>query len=288
MVYDCIIIGSGMAGLTSALYLARAKKNVMIIENSNIGGTTATLDKIENYPGYTEINGMQLVQNTLSQVSNLGVSIDIMNITSIDFDQKAVISGETYLHYKTLIIASGTSYKRLNLPDEDNYKFKGLSYCAVCDGSLYRNKRLVVVTNGNSAKESIDYLSNITKDIVVVDQIDKYKSEIFKVYSNTKISKIFGNPFVQSIVISSGDNTEKLECDGIFVSLGKETNLDLYRGKIEIINGYINSDENMHTNIDGVFVAGDIRNKNLRQIVTACSDGAIAGTEAIKYLQRNN
>ena len=124
--------------------------------------------------------------------------------------------------------------------------------------------------------------------LVVVDQIDKYKSEIFKVYSNTKISNIFGNPFVQSIVISSGDNTEKLECDGIFVSLGKETNLDLYRGKIEIINGYINSDENMHTNIDGVFVAGDIRNKNLRQIVTACSDGAIAGTEAIKYLQRNN
>jgi len=286
MTYDCIIIGSGMAGLTAAIYLARAKKNVMIIEDSVIGGVTATLDTIENYPGFNSISGMELVQNTLTQVSKLGVSINLMHITSIDFDKKAVITDKTTLSYKTLIIASGTSYKRLNLAEEDNYKFKGLSYCAVCDGALYKKKKLLVVTDGVSGQDSINYLSNITNDITVVDYSDKYTSNNYKVYSNAKILKIFGENFVEGVEIKLEDNLmERINVDGIFVAMGKQTDLSLYADKLQVKNGYLVTDENMHTKISGVFVAGDIRNKSLRQIVTACADGAIAGTEAIKYLQ---
>ena len=287
MIYDSIIIGSGMAGLTAAIYLARAKKSVLIIEDSVIGGVTATLDNIENYPGFSSISGLELVQNTLTQVSNLGVNIDMMHIESIDFDKKALKTDKTTLYYKTLVIASGTSYKGLNLKEESNYKFKGLSYCAVCDGNLYRNKKIVVVTDGYSANESINYLSNLTNDIVVIDKGYQYKNDNIEVLSNSSIIKINGNPFVESIDVKN-DNNEiiNIDCSGIFVALGKETNLDLYKDKIEVSDNYIISDENMHTNIEGVFVAGDIRKKSLRQIVTACADGAIAGTEAIKYLSK--
>lgn len=289
MVYDTIIIGSGMAGLTASIYLARAKKNVMIIEDAVIGGITATLDSIENYPGYENVSGMQLVQNTFKQASKLGVNVDLMHIKKIDFDSKSIITDKTTLYYKTLIIASGTSYKKLNLTEEDRFKFRGLSYCAVCDGSLYKNRKIIVVTNGNAGAEAIEYLSNITQDIEIVDISDKYISNKFKVYNNTNVTKINGKEFVESIDVKlPNDKITNLICDGLFVCLGKETNLDLYKSKIITENGYICSDEDMHTNIDGVFVAGDIRKKTLRQIVTACSDGAIAATEAIKYIQNNN
>ena len=286
MTYDCVIIGSGVAGLTSALYLARAKKSVMIIEDSVLGGTTATLDKIENYPGFISISGFELIQNIIKQVSLLGVNIDFLQISNIDFDNNAIKCDKTEIKYRSLIIASGTTNKKLNLEEETNFKFKGLSYCAICDGNLYKNKKVVVVTNGNSGKESVNYLSNLTDEIVVIDNSDKYKSDKFLVISNANITKIIGNNHVESIEVKDIDGKKRIiQCDGIFVALGKETNLNLYKKYITTKNGYILSDENMHTNLDGVFVAGDVRYKSLRQIVTACSDGAIAATEAIKYLQ---
>ena len=285
MKYDCVIIGSGVAGLTAALYIARSKKSVMIIEDSVLGGTTATLDKIENYPGYISISGMELIQNMIQQVSKLGVTIDFLNIKSIDFDKKTINCDNTLIEYKTLIIASGTSYKKLNIDSEDKFKFKGLSYCAVCDGALYKNKKIVVVTNGNSAKTSIDYLLNISKDIVVVDMGNKYFDSRVELFSNVCIKEIKGNNFVEGILININGNDIIIDCSAVFVILGKETRLTLY-DKIDIKDGFIVSDENMHTNIEGVFVAGDVRYKSLRQIVTACSDGAIAGTEAIKFIQK--
>ena len=286
MEFDSVIIGSGMAGLTAAIYLARAKKSVMIIENGAIGGTTATLELIENYPGFESISGINLVQNTLTQVSKLGVTIDMLDIKSIDFDKKMIITEKTEIKYKSLIIASGTSYKRLNLAEEDRFKFRGLSYCAVCDGSLFKKKTVVVATNGLSGKDSIDYLNNITDNIIIVDYSNSYSSDKFTVYNNSEIVKINGKAFVESIDIKLfNNNIINIPCNAIFIALGKVTDLELYKDNIELNNGYIKSDENMHTNIEGVFVAGDIRDKNLRQIVTACADGAIAGTEVIKYLK---
>lgn len=286
MIYDCIIIGSGVAGLTAGLYLKRANKSVLIIEDSVIGGTTATLECVENYPGFAKISGMDLIQNMVAQVSLLGVSINIMSINRIDFDNKRIITSSCTLYYKTLIIASGMSYNKLDIEDEDKFKYKGLSYCAVCDGPLYRDKKVAVVTNGNSGLESINHLFNITKDITVIDCIDKYKNDTCTVYSNSNITKIIGDNVVSGVEIECNGVKKIIDCNGIFVALGKSINTKLFDKKLDIKDGFIDSDENMHTNIDGVFVAGDIRKKSLRQIITACADGAIAGTEAIKFIQK--
>ena len=287
MKYDAVIIGSGVAGLTSALYLARANKTVMIIEDSIIGGTTATLELIENYPGFESISGNELVSKMFMQVSKLGVNINFMSIKHIDFDNKTIHTKDAQIEYKTLVIASGTSVNKLNLDNEQNYLFKGLSYCAVCDGSLFKDKKIVVVTNGYTGKSSVEYLSNITQNIIVVDKTDTFKSDKFKVYSNSQIAQIKGQNRVESVEIKLDNGSVANEpCSAVFVSLGKSTNLELYKGLYKK-DGYLITDENMRTNIDGVFVAGDIRYKSLRQIITACADGAIAGTEAIKYITNN-
>lgn len=287
MKYDTVIIGSGVAGLTAALYLARANKSVLIIEDSIIGGTTATLDLIENYPGYESISGNELVSKMFMQVSKLGVNVNFMSINSIDFNNCIVSTTETNIEYKTLIIASGTSVKKLNIDTEKQFLFKGLSYCAVCDGSLYKNKDIVVVTNGLTGKSSIDYLENITNNITVVDYSNKFTSNKFETISNSQIVKINGQNHIESVDIrlDNGDIINK-SCSAVFVALGKETNLKLY-DKLDKKDGYLKTDENMRTNIDSVFVAGDIRYKSLRQIVTACADGAIAATEAIKFISNN-
>ncbi|MBQ7351954.1 MAG: FAD-dependent oxidoreductase [Clostridia bacterium] len=289
MIYDCVVIGSGVAGLTAGLYLARANKSVMIIENGVLGGTTATLDIVENYPGFNKISGNELIQKIMTQVMNLGVNIDFLNINSIDYDKKIIDCGKTSIKYKALIIASGQSVNKLNIPKEEEYRFKGLSYCAICDGALYKQKNIVVVTNGMLGKSSVEYLEGLTDNLIVVDYQDSYKSVRHKVYSNSQIIDINGTGFVESITIKDMNTLKetKINTDAIFVCLGRKTNLDLYKDFITCKDGYIVSDENMHTNIDSVFVAGDVRYKTLRQIITACSDGAIAATEVIKYLSKS-
>lgn len=290
MVYDAIVLGSGVAGLTAGLYLGRANKSVMIIENSVLGGTVASLETIDNYPGLPHISGEKLISTLLSQVAELGVSIDFLPVKSIDFDNKLVICDNIKLEYKTLIIATGSSYKTLNLSGIDRYRFKGVSYCAVCDGRLYKGKNIVVITDGDSGIGSIEYLSNLTDSITVVNISSSNKSSISKhdicMYDDAKVLNISGDNYVSNIQIEMNDSTIDIPCDGIFVSLGKVSDISLFKDKIECVDGHICSDENMHTNIDGVYVAGDIRNKSLRQIITAMSDGAIAGTEAIKYLSK--
>jgi thioredoxin reductase (NADPH) len=286
MDYDIVIIGSGVAGLSAGLYAIRGNKKILILEENNIGGITATLDLIENYPGFQKVSGFELISNMYNQVSSLGCEFLITNIINIDFDNKTIKISQGSINYKALIIASGSSYKKLDLPSEEEFKQKGISYCAVCDGNLYKNKHIVVITDGFSAKNSIDYLYNISQNITVLDIANSYKNDKINVYNNVKINEFYGDVKIQGVSINIDNKNLKLDCDGIFISLGTTTNTKLYQDKINTDRGYIISDENMHTNIEGVFVAGDIRKKNLRQIVTACSDGAIAGSEAIKYLNK--
>lgn len=287
--YDIIIIGSGVAGLTAAIYSSRANKSVLILENGVLGGTTSTLENIENYPGFDSISGFDLVQKMTQQVSNLGVTLEFTNIQKIDFENKNIMCDNNLVYsYKALIIASGTSYKKLNIPRENDFKFKGISYCATCDGNLFKNKNVIVVTNGLVGKNSIDYLSNVTSQLIILDTTNQYKSDKYTVHNNVKINELIGDEKLSAIQFECNNEKIELACDGLFVCLGKETDLKLYKNVINTENNYILSDEHMHTNKSGVFVAGDIRKKSLKQIVTACADGAIAGTEAIKYLTNNN
>lgn len=283
--FDIVIIGSGVAGLTAGIYSARSNKSVLIIEQNYLGGTTATLKDIENYPGFDKIDGIDLVQKMYEQCINFSVIFEFCNIKSIDFDNNTIITDNNQIEYKTLIIASGTSPKRLNILNEDKYKLHGLSYCAVCDGSLYKNKKIVVFTKNNSAFNSIKYLSNITNNLVVLDLSNGFDNSDYEYYSNVKPVEVFGGDMrLSGIKCIVGISEKQIQCDGIFVDLGKETNIDLYKENISNDGTFLITDELMHTNIKNVFVAGDIRKKSLRQIITACSDGAIASTEAIKYL----
>ena len=287
MEYDIVIVGSGVAGLTAGIYAARAGKRTLIIENSILGGTTATLDVIENYPGFDKISGSDLVQKMFMQASSLGVNIEFYNIKSIEFKlKKIVLSNNDSISYGALIIATGISNKKLKLANADKYLFKGISYCAVCDGALYKNKNIAVLTDGNIGKSSIEYLSNLTDKIIALDISNKYTNDKIKVYHNTEILEVKGEDKLTSIIIkSNGENTE-INLDALFINLGKENDLNLFKEVLEIKNNFLVTNEDMQTNIDSVFVAGDIRFKSLRQIVTACSDGAIAANSTIKYLQR--
>lgn len=286
--FDVVIIGSGVAGMTAGIYSARSNKSVLIIEDGVLGGTTATLLDINNFPSYISIDGIDLVQNMQKQCMQFGVQFEFESIKSIDFDKNCIhLSNNQTIEYNTLIIASGTSSIKLNAKNEDKFKFKGLSYCAICDGNLYKNKKIVVFTDNLSASHDIEYLLNLTNDITVCDINNGYKNDKLKVFSNVTPLELMGDSRLSKVKIKVGKDEIVLDCDGVFVDLGKTTNLSLYQDKIKTENGLIASDENMHTNIDNVFVAGDIRKKSLKQIITACADGAIAGTEAIKYLSLN-
>lgn len=284
---DIVIIGSGVAGLTAGIYAGMANKSVLIIEENNLGGTTANLKSIENYPGFVKVDGIELVQNMQMQCMQFGVNFEFGTIVSIDFDNnKITMADKNQIEYKALIIACGSSPRKLNIEGEDIFKFKGVSYCAICDGNLYKNKKLVVFTNNNSAKKDVDYLLNISKDITVLDTSNGYQNSNVKVLSNIKPVEITGDNVVKNIIIDIDGKKQTLDCDGIFIDLGKYSNLDLYRNYINIENSQILSDADMHTNKSNVFVAGDVRKKSLKQIITACSDGAIAATEAIKFLNK--
>lgn len=283
--YDIVIIGSGVAGLTAGIYAGRANKSVLIIEDNNLGGTTATLKDIKNFPSYDSVDGDFLVSKMQMQCINLGVHFQFENIVSIDFAKSIIhLSSGNQIEYKSLIIASGSTNKKLNVQGEDYFKFRGVSYCAVCDGNLYKNKKLIVFTDGNTASHDIEYLSNLTNNIIVFDISNKYKNDNLQVIHNVKPIEISGDENVKSVKVNISGSSKDFECDGIFVDLGKCTDVHLYQDFLDIIDNQICSDENMHTNINNVFVAGDIRKKSLKQIITACSDGAIAGSEAIKYL----
>ena len=169
MLYDIVIIGSGVAGLSAGIYAGRANKSVLIIEDNNIGGTTVTLPNINNYPGFTNISGVELVSNMYKQCLNFDVKFDFLRIDSIDFDRNIIRTDNNIIEYKTLIIASGSTYKRLTIDTEEKFKLHGLSYCAVCDGNLYKNKKIIVFTKNNSAINSVKYLKNLTNDIIVMD-----------------------------------------------------------------------------------------------------------------------
>ena len=287
MLYDIVIIGSGVAGLSAGIYAGRANKSVLIIEDNNIGGTTVTLPNINNYPGFTNISGVELVSNMYKQCLNFDVKFDFLRIDSIDFDRNIIRTDNNIIEYKTLIIASGSTYKRLNIDTEEKFKLHGLSYCAVCDGNLYKNKKIIVFTKNNSAINSVKYLKNLTNDIIVMDISNGFAVDGIECYHNVLPIEIIGDTNVKGIKAMIGISEKVLNCDGIFVDLGKVTDIDLYKDNLQNESGFLITDENLHTNIPNVFVAGDIRKKSLRQIVTACSDGAIASTEAIKYLSKN-
>lgn len=297
--YDIIIVGGGPAGMTAAIYGASARKKVLILEKDSMGGKILKTNKIKNYPGFEEISGFDYSNNLFNQVKKLGVEVKFEEVLKINKD-KSIITNKSKYNAGAIIIATGSKNKTLNILNEDKFLGKGISYCATCDGMFFKGKNVAIVGGGNSSISEALYLSNIVKNLYVIyrqkefkfDSIDletlKKKDNVTFIFNST-VSKLNGTEFIESITVKNNEdnNESEISVDGLFISIGFTPLSSLCEEILELSdNGYILSNEECTTNIDGVFVAGDVRKKSVRQLTTACSDGTIAAIKAFNYLNR--
>lgn len=295
--YELIILGGGPAGMTAGIYACRYGLSTLIVENYFCGGQMNLTTEIKNYPSYEYISGADLSEKMKKHYLSCGGELLIANPTKIDFDNKQIeIKGEIYA-YKALILAMGASARKLNLEKEQALTGHGISYCAICDGFFFKNKDVVVAGSGNSALEDAIYLSNICKSVSIVSKHTEFRAqEIFlneikkktnvSYYMGYQTTKIVGEDKLTAIEITSNSGEKKtIQTDGLFIQIGRRPDVSLVKDKVQCSPaGFIKANEEMETNIKGVFVAGDVREKTLRQIITACADGAIASNSAFKYV----
>ena len=300
--YDILIIGAGPGGMSAAIYGARANMSVAIIDKEAPGGKVLKTDAIENYPGFNSVNGADLASKMFEQVVNYGTEFifgEVVKVNNFD-DHKEVVmdSGEVY-EAKTIIIATGNENKKMGLDREDYFYAKGLSYCAICDGALYKGKEMAVIGGGNSALQEALFLTNFAKKVYIIHRRDQFRGEstlVDRVKSNDKIELLLnyipyslnGDKHVTGLTIQNKlDNSLKtLDVEIVFPFIGFEPKTDFVK-HLGILDeqGYVLVDENMKTSLDGIYSVGDVNHKNLRQIVTACNDGAIAAIAIQHYLQ---
>lgn len=299
---DVIILGGGPAGLTAGIYAGRNLWKTLIIERTMIGGNAALTEKIDNYPGFPEgITGEELVRRMESQAKKFGSKILESDVLSIKIEGiwKIIETSKGIYKAPTLIIATGTRPKKLEVPGEEEFTGKGVSYCAVCDGAFFMGKKVAVVGGGDSAVEEAIYLTKFSEEVTIIHRRDTLRAEKInqkRAFSNPKI-KFLWNHIVKAIegdkkverLVLEDLKTHEIKIfpvDGVFIYIGLIPNTELFKGLLNLDpNGFIITDEKMHTSIPGIYAAGDVRGKILRQIVTAVSDGAIAGMEASKFLE---
>ena len=293
--YDTIIIGCGPAGMTAALYLLRANKKVLILENETIGGQISSSPLVENYPGVSSISGAELSNNMYEQIVNLGVEIELEEVIKIEPGKvKKVITTDNTYEAKSIIIATGNKYRLLGLHNEENLIGSGIHFCVSCDGAFYKDKTVAVIGGGNSAIINATYLSDICKKVYVIQRSDKLTAEDalierleqksnVEIILSRQVKKINGTDSLESIVL---DNAEEIKLDGMFIAIGQVPQNDFVKNIINLDErNYIDSDD-AKTNVDGIFVAGDCRRKKYRQLTTACNDGTNAALDVIDYLEK--
>ena len=292
MDYDIVIIGAGVAGLSAAIYAGRSKYKVLVIEDYMIGGQCVSIDSIENFPSYKNISGIELTTKMYEQCVALGVKFVLNSIESIDIEKHIIKLSNQELSYKKLIIATGLTYNKPNIANIENYKGRGVSYCTVCDANLYKNKIVAVVSNSMLGVNDAEYLSHYASKVYHINSKNfekKTSGENIINFWNSDLLSINGGLSVNNIDVKNNKGeVETLQINGLFVAMGKTPSNKLIKNIALDNAGYIVTDDNMLTNIESVYAIGDIRAKVLRQVVTACSDGAIAATHAIIELNKNN
>jgi thioredoxin reductase (NADPH) len=308
--YDLIVIGSGPAGLAAGLYAARAKLNTLILEKSKTGGQIVTTDEVANYPGsIRNATGPAIIARMVEQAEEFGAVRKKEGVVEVDFTGKIKkIKGEAAEYFaKAVIIATGATPKKIGCPGEARLTGKGVSYCATCDADFFTDLEVFVIGGGDSAIEEALYLTKFARKVTIVhrrEELRAAKSIQEKAFHNPKIdfiwdtvvSEIKGEDLVESIVfqnVKTGQVTEYHADEedgtmGIFSFVGYQPLCEIFKGKVEMDGaGYIVTDPDMKTNVEGVFAAGDIRVKSLRQVVTATADGAIAAVQAEKYIENS-
>lgn len=300
--HDVVIIGGGPSGLAAAIYAARARLSTLLIEKLFPGGQTIITALIENYPGFaTGISGPELAAQMREQAERFGAETMLAEVESADLtgDIKRIVTNEGPVEGWTAIIATGASPRKLGIPGEQEFLGRGVSYCATCDGALFEGKKLAVIGGGDTAVEDSVFLAKFSPDVTIIHRRNQFRAQkiiqeramshpAIKVMWDTTVAEIQGNRSVDSLLLRNvqTDKLSELDVDGVFVLIGQEPDTSFCKGQADCDpSGYVKTDESMQTGVPGVYAVGDVRCKPLRQVVTACADGAIAATVAEKYLE---
>jgi len=297
-VYDIIIIGGGPAGLTAAIYAGRANKKVLVVEKGTFGGQITSSPKVENIPGFASVTGNEFAEQLIGQAMGLDAEIECMSAEKIiPGNPHKVVCDDGEFYGKTVIIATGTKHRLLGLPGEEELIGNGISFCAVCDGAFYEGKTVGVVGGGNSALQEALLLSETCQKVYVVQNLDFLtgeeklqkaleEKENIEVILGSVVEGFLTEDGFSGIKISGKDGSSELKLDGLFVAIGLVPQNEDFADIITLDErGYVVSDENCLTNLEGIFVAGDCRQKKIRQVATAAADGAVAALAACEYLR---
>ncbi|SHK14396.1 thioredoxin-disulfide reductase [Thermocrinis minervae] len=303
ILYDCVIVGGGPAGLTAGLYCARAKMNTLLFEKGTLGGQIAITDLVENYPGFPEgISGKELTQRFKAQAERFGLKIhrgEVLKIEKVDKELFIHLRTGQMVRSKTVVLAVGASPRRLGVPGEEEFLNRGVSYCATCDGALFDGVPIAVIGGGDSACQESLFLTRFGSVVYLIHRRDQLRAQKHlqeKVFSNPKIKfipnkvveRIEGSQAVERLVLRDTKTGElsELNVEGVFIFIGLEPSTGFLKGFVELDErGYIKTDERMRTNVPGVFACGDCRSGATGQVAVAVGEGCIAAIEAEKYLQ---
>lgn len=294
--YDIVIIGGGPAGLTAGIYAARAGKKVLVLEGRALGGQIVNAPDVRNYPGTPSISGVDLSMNMYKQVLEHGGEVKFERAMGIK-DKIVHTDGGEY-KAKAIILATGAENRKLGLYGEDKLVGKGVSYCATCDGNFYKDKTVAVVGGGNTALEDTIYLADICKKVYLIHRREEFRGDKttvdkIKAFKNVEmilsanVKEILGDEKVEGLELEIKDGERKeVKVDGVFFAIGYEPQANEFADSVELDEqGYIKTKDGVHTSTEGIYVAGDARAKDLKQLVTAASDGAIAATVAVKEME---
>lgn len=300
VVYDVVILGAGTAGLSAAVYAVRAGLKVLVIEQTIQGGQIIYAPDIENYPGILNISGTDFVNTLYKQATNKGVRVVYESVKEAELkaQPKKIITAKNTYTAKTVIIANGAKHRLLGVPGEDKFNGRGVSYCATCDGSFFKEKEICVVGGGNTALDDALYLSNICKKVYIIHRRDAFRGDLVSVnllkqkenvvfILDSVVEEIQGDKAVTGVKVKNvkTDVLQEISVFAVFVAVGLQPENKLFENDLAIdAGGYIKAGEDCKTNLEGVFVAGDTRTKELRQLITAAADGAIAATGCASYI----
>ncbi len=300
-IYDVVIVGAGPAGMTAAVYASRANLSTLMLERGMPGGQMANTEEVENFPGFDYITGPELSNKMFEHSQKFGAEYkyaDIKNV-EVDGDIKIIKTSSDDILARTLIIATGAEHKKIGIPGEEELAGRGVSYCAICDGAFFKEKHLVVIGGGDSAVEEGMFLTKFASKVTIVHRRDTlraqeilqdraFNNEKIDFIWNTEIESINGEGKVSSVTLrnNESDETYDFEADGVFIYIGMKPLTAPFKDLgILTEDGYVDSNDEMETSQKGVFAAGDVRVKTLRQIVTATGDGSIAAQNAYEYLE---
>ena len=298
-IYDIIIIGGGPSGMSAALYALRGGKSVLILEKENFGGQIANSPRVENIPSIKEISGVEYAGNLFDQISDLGVEFELEEVNKITKDKDIFTIETNYeTHYaKAVILATGVKHRHIGIDREEELSGKGISYCAVCDGAFYKGKDVVVIGDANTALQYAILLSNYCNKVTICTLFDKFFADNILVeriktkdnvtyFHNLSLKAFLGKEELNGLIFSNTKTNEEVtfSCQGAFIAIGQIPDNDKYSNLVDLNKGFIKVNQNMETKTPGLFASGDCTDKAVRQVVTACNDGAIAATMALRYL----